>query len=370
MTNAIDQLKSTLQSEQFKKILPYLLIGGTAATAGAYMTGERRKNRRRPESRMGYLGRVLRNALVTGGLAAGAAGLARYGSDKLSGKAVQQGFQPPGVDNPTDQALRSTLFSPVTALGAGAAGLWGTHKLPGIGADTKSRDAMLKVVADAVGGKDPADVRGWKPDVLRNEMSAAVSRYYDAMRKYRNYSGPAKDAPPLPTNPFVGGMEDAARRAGLTLGNTHRPGKLLNANLMSTLKKIIKSPGNAKHELDLLGDRVSTSEVGEAVKNVGKTIRQGVQKVQGPNGKTRLDISGLKHVPGSIMHELELLKRMPGTKYRTGQLRELGSRMTRRGILSTFGQTGGRRAGRAGVALAAASIPALIGAFTTDEKQN
>ena len=63
------QASDFLQSDQFKTLAPYLISGGAGAVLGGLMTGRRRK--RQGEGRLGHLGRVLRNALLAGGLAGG-----------------------------------------------------------------------------------------------------------------------------------------------------------------------------------------------------------------------------------------------------------------------------------------------------------
>lgn len=328
LNNGFDKLKETFQSDQFKKILPYLIAGGAGATAGAYATGKRKS--RQKESRLGYLGRVLRNALTTGGLAAGAVGLARYGADKLKSPETINGMQPAGVENPTDQALRAALFSPVSALGAGATGLLATSKLPIIGADFATRDKVLNQIASnlSTGGKTISS-----EDVLRMSRFDPVG-LRKMMESIQNSSGGS--------GPFVGGIDQVAREAGLTLGKDLPKGPTTNLRLRETLAKMIRNPGDIKNEMDAMKDRLRYSPVGEAAANIKKN-------------------------PKDIIGELKILKDMEGPKYRAEQIRQLGSKFKRRG-LSTLGQTGGRRAFRGGLGLAAAAIPALIGAFATDEK--
>ena len=314
MDNPLDSLKTTLQSDQFKKIMPYLLAGGAGATAGAFMSGGRRGRGKRRESRMSYLGRVLRNALATGGIAAGGTALARYGADKLSSKEVTKGMQAPGMDNPADQTLRSTLFSPVTALGAGTAGLWATHKLPGIGANTASTTKNREALAAAL-KLDDGNLGALTPSALKAKMHAAM-----------------QTAP----NSFVGGIKETANRAGLTVGNKiHSMKSMKGLDLKGALGGVVD-------------DFKQTPDLTQAIKNIPRSV------------STELGLLGRSGAGRNITHNKNQAMKM---------LKQLASKATRSGPLATLGQSGGRRSLRTGVGLAAAAIPALIGAFATDKKQ-
>jgi hypothetical protein len=350
MTNALDSLNNTLQSEQFKKILPYLLIGGAGAAGGAYMTGGRRRNRNNPESRLGYIGRILKNSLIAGGLTAGVAGLARYGYDKLDKPTSVDGKQLPGMDNPTDAALRNALFSPVTALGAGTAGLLATHKIPHIGANTAARDSARAHIVKVLGLRDAHELMGMDPSKLKVQLENAIRS---------STTG----------NPFKDGVQKAVATAGLTLGNRVPKGPLTDLRIADTLKSIAKAPGSAGDELLAMGKRLRQSPLGNAAVESAKAIGKGFEKVEGPDGKMVRNLGALKQAPEQILNELARLKDTPGANYRGEQARQFLSRVSRRG-LSTLGQSGGRRAFRGGLGLTAAAIPALIGAFTTEEQAN
>jgi hypothetical protein len=314
INKGFEQLKGTLESEQFKKILPYLLIGGAGAAGGAALTGGRRN--KRGESRLGYMGRVLRNALVTGGLAAGATGLARYGMGKLNNPAASADGQTPGLDNPTDQALRSTLFSPATAAASGALGLGLTQKLPVIGINAKGRESARKAIADAIKVQSTDSLMRMTPSDLAKKL-----------RGIKEIDGMSPEV--------------ARRAAGLTVGPKPTGAPFADLQLGKTLSSILKSPGSAKAEAAQMLDRLKNSPLGDAATNT------------------------YKH-PANILDELRTLKGDPSLE----GARQIGSRLTRRGLMSTFGQTGGRRALRSGVGLTAAAIPALIGSFVTDEKKD
>lgn len=357
MTNALDSLKDTLQSEQFKKILPYLMLGGAGAAGGAYMTGSRRRNRKNPESRLGYLGRILKNSLVAGGLTAGVAGLARYGMDKLDKQTTEDGKQLAGMDNPTDQALRNALFSPVTALGAGTAGLIATHKMPAIGANSAARDKMRESFARVL----EYGAKGKNGQIDPNVTALLKASPVELSKKLQQLGITKVDGLDI---------ETARRIAGLTLGQSFDKAPLTNLQLGSTLKNIISSPSSVRSELSGMKGRFFGSPVGNAIEESAKAIGKGFQKVEQPNGQMARNFGALKQAPGQILEQLQKLNNTEAAKYRGEQSRQFLSKLTRRGLLSTFGQGGGRRSFRTGLGLAAATIPALVGAFATDEKAN
>lgn len=365
MDNPLDSLKDTLQSEQFKKIMPYLLAGGAGAVGSTLMTGGRRGFGKRKESRMGYLGRVLRNALVTGGIAAGGTALARYGADKLSNKTTTNGLQATGMDNPTDQVLRSSLFSPAAATGAGIAGLAATHKMPWIGSDANDVKNMRELFVahlNAPGAKKNAP--GAKNPVSLTSLKAMSPAQLTAALKGTGAT--------LPDSIGSLPLDKALRRAGLTTAKDVPAGQLTHLNIFDTLKKVLKSPSSIKTEARDMGQRFKQSPVGTALDESGKAVADGFKKTPGstPDAPSKMDFSRISKVPGAVAGNLDDLLKTDGAVNRFEKLRQLLSQGTRRGPLSTFGQTNFTRGMRGSVGLASATIPALIGAFATDEKQD
>lgn len=144
---------------QLQKILPYLISGGAGAALGGVMSGKRRK--KNGEGRLGYLGRVLKNALVGGGLAAGGHALIGEGVKRIGGGAKDL---PVGTDDgPMETGLRSALTHPITAVGAGLAGLGLTR-----GGDKEVRkDALKSFTTHAEeGGKGSLPVKGRTPKAI------------------------------------------------------------------------------------------------------------------------------------------------------------------------------------------------------------
>lgn len=149
-------VREFIESGEAKKLLPYLVTGGVGATAGAVMTGRRRAKR---ESRLGYLGRILRNAALTGGLAAGGHALLDKGiSSTLGGMTGvgKDGKPLPPEDTPLESTLRRVAFSPLTAATSGAAALAATHRkgVWGLGDPGKN----IKAFRDMTGTGRSADV--------------------------------------------------------------------------------------------------------------------------------------------------------------------------------------------------------------------
>lgn len=328
----IGKLNEVLHSDQFKKVLPYLLTGGAGAAAGAYLTGNRRK--RQGEGRLGHLGRVLRNALVTGGLAAGATGLARYSADKLD--AQNKPNQAPAMNNPADAALRGTLFHPATAAAAGGLGLWATDRLPGIGAGRKGQGEALEEIRKAINIPDGTDKDGApKFRQLANDTAlkaVAPAKLSDYLAK-SNLENPDK----------------LRRLAGLTTGKQIQGTTPYGPSLKSIL-----SPSNWAGAANKAKDFATNPQ------SPGRQSLSGLlQDLKSQVGRESRRVQ--------VTDALKNMMRSPNAQAAGESTRQLGSKILRRGF-STLGQTGGRRGVRVGVGLASAAIPGLIGAFATPEK--
>lgn len=146
-----DQASSYLQSDDFKKILPYILSGGAGAAIGGAMTGRRRRSS--GEGRMGHLRRILTNAIVGGGLAGGAHLLVNKGLESATGAAAGEPLlaNEKKVNSPLESATKSIAFSPLTAVGAGATALAATDGNSLIGADRAGQSRAARVLAGKLG---------------------------------------------------------------------------------------------------------------------------------------------------------------------------------------------------------------------------
>lgn len=146
-----EKLSELANSEELKKALPYLLAGGIGAGAGAIATGSR--NVDKDETRLQHLGRVLRNALITGGLAAGGTALVNQGIKHTAGAVDKENFSTgsPGNEGPLSTGLKGALFSPVSAGLAGATGLALTHNFSNVGAGTGDMANKAKLLAQRLG---------------------------------------------------------------------------------------------------------------------------------------------------------------------------------------------------------------------------
>lgn len=254
-TEKISQLAN---SEEFKKVLPYLLAGGVGAGAGAIATGSR--NIEKDETRLQHLGRVLRNALIAGGLAAGGTALVNQGIKRTAGAVDKENFSTgsPGNEGPLSTGLKGALFSPVSAGLAGATGLALTHNFSNIGAGTGDMANNAKMLAKRLGMSE-ADFAPKTP----KDIDAAIRSKAQAAFKGVPYAAAATDQQTLDE------LMRLRRGAGMVGGDT-------------PLKRIV-------------------------------------------------------------------------------------SLVSRRGPMSTFGQTTGRRLGRASLGGAAAAVPALVGAALTSD---
>lgn len=166
------KIQEILGSDQVKSLLPYLLAGTGGAVLGGAMTGGRREGE--DESRMSHLGRILRNAAITGGLAAGSTALIRKGLDSTYG-AVDKANPVTGSagnEGPASTLARSIAFSPLTAGVSGAAGLAATSRFPGMGNGSKRRTDNLGLLAKAL-GVDSTALGEMAPDVVHKKITDA-----------------------------------------------------------------------------------------------------------------------------------------------------------------------------------------------------
>lgn len=257
------------QSDKLKSLLPYLLSGGAGAVAGGMVTGRQRADK--GESRSGYMGRVLRNALAAGGLAAGGHALINKGLDSTVGgfKAAEGTSR---VEGPLETATKNIAFSPLTAAGAGGAALLATHKRPFIGAPSTDGHLAKFKYHHAVDTDLPVLRASSAREI--GDLERAAGPGYDA--KTRRMAGLSSDV-----------MTDSQR-------------KLLDKYLPQKLLDKLSPKGLADREAQL------------------------------------------RAVKGNL------------------------SAVLRKGPMSTFGQSNLSRAGRGSIGLAAASIPALLGAFTPE----
>ena len=170
-----EQAANYLQSDDFKSIVPYLMSGGVGALAGGAMTGRRRKDS--GEGRLGYLARILRNALITGGLAGGAHALLNKGVEKTVGNLADSSKAltgSPGDEGPMATAAKNIAFSPLTAVGAGAGALALTNNSSTFGAGDNS-DALKRFGKELPGKYDSAWMRTATPD----EVAAVTKNVTD-----------------------------------------------------------------------------------------------------------------------------------------------------------------------------------------------
>ena len=219
---------------------------------------------------MSHVGRVLRNALVTGGLAAGGTALIQKGLDNTVGAVDKDNLATggPGNEGPLSVGLKDALFSKTTAVGSGALGLGLTHGFNSVGAGRSERE------------------------------------------------------------------------------------KFLNA---------------LKHKAT-----ISDSDIlGKSVKDIDQLIRDKALVPEPFRGAPFAAPDPSKLVTDQkLLAELQAMRRGAGMVGGDTALKRIASLVTRRGPLSTFGQTTGRRIGRGGLGLVAAALPALVGSVLTDDTRS
>ena len=281
-----ESVKNFAGSDELKSVLPYLLSGGAGAVMGGMASGRQREEE--GEERSSYLGRVLRNALMAGGVAAGGHYLVNKGFDSTVGSMASASDGEGALSTTT----KNIAFSPLAALGAGGTALYATHSIPGIGAKDGIADNMADMLAKT---KDHFEASGGVGDLTEKRLRAMTAGE-------------------------IGNLERAAMTA---TGGTYSD----RARRMAGLASDVVDP-----ERHLKG------------------------------------FMGLDNLAPQ-----KLLDAMPGTRGISGrdeQLRALKgflSTAKRKHLGSTFGQSTMRRTGRGALGLAAAGVPALLGALLTRE---
>ena len=250
-----DKIKEVLSSEDLKKALPYLLAGGAGATAGALATGGRKDHD--GESRIGHLGRVLRNALVTGGLAAGGTALVTSGLKNTLGSMDSVAPKTGIADNegPLASMLRGAAFSPATAVAAGGLGLAASHSIPGIGANHPDKDGNMSTLVSAFKDKgtnknlSAATLNAASPEVIAGHVARVPSAGGTPTDKLRRIAGLASGGSFAPTDPnnwkatgWIGDAEAKIRSmrgsGGFKGGAADAASKLIGPGLRGRLSQL------------------------------------------------------------------------------------------------------------------------------------
>lgn len=239
-----DKAKEMAGDPDVQKLLPYLLAGGAGAVGGAALSGRRKK--RSGETRGQYLTRILRNALVAGGLAGGGSYLATKGFQKTLGSADLENplTGKEGDQGPVASFYRSSIFSyPLAAL-AGGGTLVATRNNKLIGANPDQGNKLLTTLKQTHGGQLPegiaslADLEAKQktdPSVISKWLSgAAEKRYKDLKGGGRKlvFSGRAADPA------IAAELRRLAAEAGI---NVHTPGTARHTahELANPLSKIL-----------------------------------------------------------------------------------------------------------------------------------
>jgi hypothetical protein len=161
-----DSVKSFAASDDLKSVLPYLLSGGAGAVLGGMAS--KRQREEEGEERSSYLSRVLRNALLAGGVAAGGHYLVNKGLGSTVGSIANDG----GGEGAASTMTKNIAFSPLTALGVGGSALYATQKMPGIGAKVGIDDNMAHMLANT---KDHFRASGGVGDLTEKRLRAMTA---------------------------------------------------------------------------------------------------------------------------------------------------------------------------------------------------
>jgi hypothetical protein len=163
---------------------------------GALASGKKERD----EGKAGYVGRILRNAVLSGGLAAGATGL--LGKAYSDAKDISDSPSPvlgePGNEGPLATMAKGVLFSPGTALASGGLtlGLTDSNRLLGAGREQTARhlENFARNINRTVGGRhtvSPTDLEASSAKEIEDLISRAAREGGDAGRltKMRRLAG-------------------------------------------------------------------------------------------------------------------------------------------------------------------------------------
>ena len=232
-----------------QKLLPYLLAGGAGAVGGAALGGRRRQ--RTGETRGQYLTRILRNAVVAGGLVGGGSYLAGEGFKNTLGSVDLERPMTGGKDdqNPIGSTGKEIAFSPATAALAGAGVLGATVNRPLIGANPGLADAESKLLAGLKklhGGKLPqgADSKAALEFTAKTDNAALQKLLGDA------------------TTPEGQALRMEAKKLGL---NVHDASKTIN---IPGINKTI-SPKHLAHEVAAPFSKIMGRTAGRRIGRAG-----------------------------------------------------------------------------------------------------
>ena len=160
-----DTIKGFVEDGGLKKILPALLAGGGTALAAGAITKRHKKPNGKKEDRKDYTKRLLRNALVAGGLGAAGTAAVQYGLGQF---AKESPTPMEGVDNPLEEATKNVTYSPLVGAGAGLATLLGLKGGVDRAAATHA-DSVIKRIANQA-SKNKMAVSG----------TGNIAKYYEA----------------------------------------------------------------------------------------------------------------------------------------------------------------------------------------------
>lgn len=187
------KINDILQDPRLKEALPELLAGAGGAVAGGLMSGGRRLGQN--ESRSRYLARVLMNATLAGGAAAGGTALLRKGYKSTLGAVDKEGIMTGSKEKeqgPLASTLRGLAFSPLTAAATGGSVLAATAKGDGLlrpNNDQKQRSFELLRKALGIDKNMLRDMSGKDIQSTISGATPPAGVSTDAMHRWRSEAG-------------------------------------------------------------------------------------------------------------------------------------------------------------------------------------
>jgi hypothetical protein len=318
------------------EMLPYLLTGGVGAAAGGYLAS--RKKRKKGEGRARHLSRILGNALLAGGMAAGGHALLRRGLSDVAGAGGAVDTIKNVPDSPARSGTRTLLTNPLTGAASSIATLAVTDKLPMIGADRAGTLAAKNLLAGDLTSKH-----------VHESLSAAAQRRV-AARTAELYA-----------NARAGGTLDAeaSKRLKEMMQSVAEKemGKVPGAD--SVRATIAENLGRKKvviggEDFDLSGRGIDRLDSTGDLRKLRQRAGVGIEERRGVSMRDPAPPGAPAGTRGPLRPRKQILKDM------------LDSNLSRKGLMSTLGQSRARRIGRTGVGAIGLLLPSLISSYVTD----
>lgn len=335
-----DQITDTL-----KNTSPALLAGIIGATAGGGLTLASKRPRR--ETRSAYIARILKNALMTGGLAAGGAALLDKGMRSTVGStnvaAPLAGDK--GNEGPLPPLVKNLLYSPMASMVGAGGSVYGLSGLRGMGAaQNKASDAfhsqLKRSLTDWADNTSDVHALEERASLLNPNRKSGVADY-DALTKLKEWAAGHDVAADLD-----------AKAAEL---NPNRV--VAHSGALDDLRAEIAAIVDAKGKDHLTGLR---KEIGQAVKH---KLDPSVLSVMDPDQMHTLT----KDLQIAGGQSLDALRRRAGIRSSGSPLARVRTTLAHNPMTRALGKTPGALAVTGALAAGGWLLPSTVASILTND---